>query len=147
VSGTDDAIWRRIKLIPFTVTIPEAERDPELRKKLEKELPGILRWAVEGCLEWQKMGLGVPPEVKAATAGYRAEMDTITSFIDECCVKIPGAKTRAKALYDRFLFWCAETGEEEVSMKVFGSRLKEQFTRERGTSGYYYSDIGLKDDE
>jgi putative DNA primase/helicase len=147
VSGTDDAIWRRIKLIPFMVTIPEKDRDPELKTKLEKELPGILRWAVEGCLEWQRTGLRAPAEVKAATAGYRAEMDTITGFIDEWCVISPEAKVKSSFLYERFMVWCSETGEEVVSPKIFGSRLKELFTRERVSKGIYYSGIGLKDDE
>ena len=73
IHGTDLAIWRRIRLIPFLVTIPEEKQDRELVSKLKEELPGILNWAIKGCLAWQKDGLGVPEEVKAATDEYRKE--------------------------------------------------------------------------
>lgn len=81
IQGTDHAIWRRIRLIPFTVTIPEPERDKQLGEKLLAELPGILRWAVEGCSAWQQEGLESPLAVKGATGEYRAEMDTVAQFI------------------------------------------------------------------
>jgi putative DNA primase/helicase len=63
IRNTDHAIWRRIRLVPFTVTIPEAERDKDLPDKLRRELPGILAWAVQGCLDWQREGLGMPEPV------------------------------------------------------------------------------------
>jgi putative DNA primase/helicase len=72
VQGTDHAIWRRIRLLPFIVTIPVAEQDKRLAEKLQSELPGILRWAVEGCLAWQQEGLEPPLVVKRATGDYRA---------------------------------------------------------------------------
>src|SRR5215208_777870 len=85
VRGTDTAIWRRLRLIPFEQTIPPAEQDKKLPQKLEAELPGILAWCVEGCLEWQREGLQAPEEVRKATAGYRSEMDVIGAFLqDEC---------------------------------------------------------------
>jgi putative DNA primase/helicase len=68
IRGTDLAIWRRIRLVPFTVTIPEEEKDPQLADKLRAELPGILNWAVEGLAVWQREGLGVPVAVERATA-------------------------------------------------------------------------------
>jgi hypothetical protein len=91
VKGTDHAIWRRIKLVPFEVTIPEAEQDKKLAAKLRAELPGILSWIVRGCLEWQRYGLGESEEVKAATTSYRDDMDNLAGFIqDRCVVVIPG---------------------------------------------------------
>src|SRR5437867_6039937 len=75
IRGTDKAIWDRIRLVPFTVRIPDAEQDKALGEKLRAELPGILRWVVDGCLAWQRDGLGMPAEVQEATATYRAEMD------------------------------------------------------------------------
>ena len=86
VQGTDHAIWRRIRLLPFTVTIPAAEQDKRLTERLQGELPGILRWAVEGCRLWQHEGLEPPSAVKRATGDYQAEMDVIAAFIQDCCV-------------------------------------------------------------
>src|SRR4029079_2313008 len=82
ISGSDHGIWRRIRLVPCTVTIPEHERDPRLTAKLADELRGILAWAVRGCLEWREHGLGVPDEVRAATASYREEMDVFGGFLE-----------------------------------------------------------------
>jgi putative DNA primase/helicase len=80
IRGTDTAIWRRIRLVPFTVEIPEGERDPELPNRLRAELPGILAWAVQGCLLWLESGLGVPDQVRAATDAYRRESDILGAF-------------------------------------------------------------------
>ena len=84
IYGVDHAIWRRVKLIPFTVTIPDEEQDKELPEKLRKELPAILSWAVMGCLEWQQVGLKEPTEVTVATETYRSEMDILGEFFEEC---------------------------------------------------------------
>jgi putative DNA primase/helicase len=73
IKETKDAIWRRLRLIPFTVRIPDEEQDKELPRKLRVESPGILAWCVRGCLEWQRHGLAEPDEVKAATKKYRIE--------------------------------------------------------------------------
>ena len=77
IKGTDYGIWRRIKTVPFTVTIPESERDKTLPEKLLAELPGILNWAIQGCLEWQREDLGTPDEVTEATNEYRHDMDSL----------------------------------------------------------------------
>jgi hypothetical protein len=83
VKGTDHAIWRRIRLISFNVTISPEEEDKELLAKLRAELPGILAWAVRGCLEWQRKGLDVPEEVTVATAEYREDQDFFGAFIED----------------------------------------------------------------
>jgi putative DNA primase/helicase len=83
--NVDEAMRRRIHLVPFTVTIPPAERDKELFEKLKPEWPGILRWAVDGCLEWQEIGLAPPPAIIAATDEYLAEEDALARWIEECC--------------------------------------------------------------
>lgn len=126
VRGTDTGIWRRIKTVPFDVTIPKEDRDPALSAKLRAELPGILRWAVEGCLAWQSEGLGEPEEVKAATAEYKAEMDVLAGFIEERCVTGPGAWTRFADLYAEYERWCQESGETTEKKRTFGTRLKER---------------------
>ena len=85
IKGTDNAIWRRVRLIPFNVTIPDAQQDRQLPLKLKDEWPGILRWAVEGCLKWQQEELGLPKAVEVANQEYRSEMDILAPFIEDCC--------------------------------------------------------------
>jgi putative DNA primase/helicase len=92
IRGTDHAIWRRIHLIPFNVQIPKKEQDRELPEKLKAELPGILNWALEGCLMWQEHGLEPPQEVQTATEEYREEMDPLGDFLAECCTLLQDFK-------------------------------------------------------
>ena len=85
IRGTDHAIWRRIRLIPFNVTIPDAKMDKHLIGKLRAEWPGILNWAVRGGLLWQAKGLKTPDRVEAATGIYRREMDVLADFFEDRC--------------------------------------------------------------
>ncbi len=145
IQGTDYAIWRRIRLIPFNVAIPEQEQDKGLPEKLRKELPGILRWAVEGCIGWQKEGLDVPAAVKRATATYREEMDVIASFIKEWCVVNEEERETAANLYEAYVKWCEEAGEQPLSKSQFGVRLTEKgFKRKRSKRERYYLGIALR---
>jgi putative DNA primase/helicase len=112
VRGGDYATWRRIKLVPFTVTIPDEEKDKALPDKLRGELPGILNWAVAGCLDWQRNGLGEPDEVREATAAYQGEQDLLGAFIAERCLTGDSAFTcKASDLYAAFCRWCEASGE------------------------------------
>jgi len=86
IRGTTHASWRRIKLVPFTVTIPDGEKDKALPEKLKAGLPGILNWSPRGCLDWQREGFAEPDEVRQATANHRSEQDLLAGFIEECCV-------------------------------------------------------------
>lgn len=135
VRGTDHGIWRRIKLIPFTVVIPDQNQDKELPNKLLAELPGILNWALLGCLEWQRDGLGEPSAVKAATADYRNEMDVLGDFIAERCIIGDRMKAGATQLFDAYKAWCESTGERQLTMKRFAMQLEERgFRSERNTT-------------
>ena len=134
VRGTDEGIWRRIRLIPFEVAIPGDKQDHKLPAKLRAELPGILAWAVQGCLDWQRDGLGTPAEVKAATEAYRAEMDVIAEFLAESCVMTPNAEATKTALYAAYQTWCESSGERSLSKIAFGRRIKERGIAE-GTTG------------
>jgi len=72
IRGSDDGIWRRIREIPFNRQFTEAEQDKELMTILTEELPGILNWAIEGCLLWQANGLSAPASVTASVSEYRS---------------------------------------------------------------------------
>jgi putative DNA primase/helicase len=123
IRGTDYAIWRRIRLIPFTVTIPPEEQIPNLAEQLKEELSGILNWALEGLRDWLANGLQPPPEVTEATEAYRAEMDIVGLFVQDACVTDPKAVTPSKTLYEAFREWCAENGYEPFGQTAFGRRL------------------------
>ncbi len=135
VRGTDTAIWRRLRLIPFEQAVPPAEQDKHLPQKLEAELPGILRWAVEGCLEWQREGLKAPEEVRKATGQYRSEMDVIGAFLQDECEIAPAHKEPFTALYKRYEEWCEEGGERAETRRKFNARLKERGHFEARRSG------------
>ncbi len=148
IRGTDRAIWRRIRLVPFTVTIPEEKQDNELGDKLAEELPGILAWAVQGCLAWQREGLGVPDTVADATQSYRDEMDRLGGFLADCCVLTPKAQGGASELYQAYTDWCDANGERAVSGTRFGRQLAARgFDKERKHSGWAYYGLGLATQE
>ena len=126
VKGTDAAIWRRIHLIPFDATFAVDEQDHELTDKLKTELPGILTWAVRGCLAWQKEGLCPPDAVRAATDSYRDAMDVLAGFFEEACVLEDRAEVEAKELYERYTRWAEESGERRLAKNVFGRQLQER---------------------
>jgi len=136
VRGTDHGIWRRIRLVPFAVTIPPERRDKRLLEQLRAELPGILAWAVRGCLAWQREGLGIPPEVLAATESYREEMDVLAGFLAEHCISQGGAFVETKELYAAYGTWAEGAGEKKLSKKWLAMRLAERgFTSGRGLRG------------
>jgi putative DNA primase/helicase len=126
IQGTDDAIWDRIRLIPFTQRFDGDRQDPRLPEKLRAEMPGVLAWMVEGCLEWQEHGLGEPESVREATDQYRAEMDTLAAFIEDRCVVREGSVAPATPLYKQYQMWCDDAGEKPETQKMFGMRLRER---------------------
>jgi len=136
VRGTDMGIWRRIRLIPFTVTITESERDPNLQAKLEAELPGIFNWSLVGLHEYQAHGLGEPIAVSDATEEYRVEMDILGTFISEMCKVADSETVEVRALYLAYSGWCEDYGERPLPQRAFAIRLKERgFIPSRGRTG------------
>jgi P4 family phage/plasmid primase-like protien len=114
IRGTDHGIWRRISLIPWTVTMPEDKRRPrhEVLAEFRAELPGILNWAIRGYLEMQAIGgLKPPAGVRAATAEYQSESDQFGQFMAECMVVDRAGETTLKALLNTYQFWCDQNGE------------------------------------
>jgi putative DNA primase/helicase len=126
IRGTDYGLWRRIRLVPFNVTIPPAEQDPYLADALKTELPGILRWAIQGCFAWQEHRLGYPQEVRAATDAYRRDMDLIGDFIADRCILGADEEITSKELYDAYTGWARDDGEKILSAKAFGLCLQER---------------------
>lgn len=125
VRGTDHAIWRRIRLLPFNTTIPDAEKDPQLPEKLRAEAPGILAWAVRGCLIWQRERLGLTPEIAAATQEYRGAEDTLASFIDDVLVRDAQGFVTSKDIYRNYESWCHDHGEKVWSGRALSNALIE----------------------
>lgn len=148
IKGSDYGIWRRIKLIPFTVTIPYAERDPNLMDKLRKEREGILNWMIEGCLLWQKERLGEPEEIKNATEEYQEEMDLIGSFINECCIleKSGELKITSSDLYRAYMGWCEKNSERPYTQRIFALHLQNMGVgKERTNKARYWTGIGVRE--
>jgi putative DNA primase/helicase len=131
--NVDEAVRRRFNLVPFTVTIPKTERDPNLPEKLVAEWPGILAWAIEGCLEWQRIGLAPPPAVLDATEEYLADEDAIGRFLDErCATGDLFAIEEVQDLFASWRDWCATTGEYAGTVRRFSQNLEARhFARER----------------
>jgi putative DNA primase/helicase len=104
----DEGIRRRFLLVPFTVLIPPAVRDPDLAEKLKAEWPAILRWMVDGCLEWQRVGLVVPTIVRDATKEYLADQDVLTQWADENLVKDGNGFVLTRVLFASWKLWAGE---------------------------------------
>lgn len=145
IRGTDFGIWRRIRLVPFTVTIPEAEQDRELTSKLRAEWPAILRWAVAGCLDWQRNGLQAPGDVLVATETYRADQDVLGEWLQDRCITGNSYTARASDLYHAYKDWATGRGEYVESQTRFGTRLAERgFGKDRDSGNrVVYRGIGL----
>jgi putative DNA primase/helicase len=144
VRGTDEGIWRRIKLVPFAVQIPPEEVDRSLPLKLKAEAAGILAWAVRGCIEWQAGGLAEPAAVTSATDEYRSEMDVFAGFLAEKCFVADGVRAKSGDLYLAYTGWCRETGNVQLSSNKFGRLLTERgFGSEKANSTAWRLGVGL----
>lgn len=135
IKETSNGIWRRVRLVPFTVTIPESERDHDLPRKLEAEAAGILNWALSGARIWYQEGLGSCPAVDRATSEYRVEMDIISDWLSQYELNPKGWITAA-GLYASYKGYCEENGERAMSQKRLAVILKERgFSNEKGANG------------
>jgi putative DNA primase/helicase len=132
LSGVDEAIRRRMHLVPFNVTIPEKDRDLELPEKLKAEWPGILAWMLDGCLTWQADGLDPPESVRAATEKYLAAEDTFERWRDDCTMPDPNAWEASADLWHSWKRWAEAAGEFVGTQKRFSQTLEERaFTAAR----------------
>jgi putative DNA primase/helicase len=145
---TSDAFWRRLKLIPFTVTVPKEKRDTNLTLRLCQELPGILAWALEGFRIWREEGLQEPPEVLRAVEEYRHEADTLSLFLDECCDRWEGGSVQALPLWEAYRAFIDARGFVGVNAKQFSLELRSRgFEPKRKNSAIYYWGLSLRGHE
>lgn len=133
VRGTDDGIWRRMRIIPWLASVTPSQMDPALPAKLDAEAPGILAWIVRGAVEWQRIGLGDPVAVTAATQSYRDESDPLGEFFALRCVFEGNAKVARKMLRGVYESFCEENGTKPIDAKSFAKRLREKGVDDGGT--------------
>jgi len=146
IRGIDAAIWNRLHLIPFDVTIGPAEIDRELPAKLAAEAEGILSWMVAGAQRWYDDGLGRPSEVSAAGDEWRHASNQVGRFVDECCIVLLTAEVKARNLYGAYKKWADEAGERAESETKFSLRLGALgFQRQHRREGMIYSGIGFRE--
>ena len=142
ISGTDNGIWRRINIIPFTVTI--VERDDLLDDKLWAEREGVLNWLVQGCLMWQRDGLCPSQEVLDANDEYRKDEDTLAEFLVERCSQEPG-ETKLADLYLTHCQWLAPSQSKPWQRKAFAAALRERgFSSRHTNAGVVFGGIKVR---
>ena len=125
VTGQDEGIWRRLRLVPWDVIIPPEERDEGLPDRLALELDAILAWLVAGYADWRHQGLADPQRVTEATAAYRAESDALSRFLDEKCLAGHG-QVGSTDLYQAWMKWCADQGEDPGTQKAMVTALENR---------------------
>lgn len=143
ITGSDNGIWRRIKLIPFDVVFPEAEQDKKLPAKLAEELPGILNWAIAGCLDWQRDGMREPAIVQAATSEYSVEMDEVGQFIEDYCQQGGDFMAPGGELFKAFQ---EAVPNSRINNHSFGARLRQKgfLNHDPATGKEYRTNKGKK---
>jgi len=123
VAGDDPAAWRRIRVVPFDVTIPEPDRDVHLGDRLQLAADAILRWALDGWVDYRDHGMQTPDAVVRATDAYQRSSDDVRRFIEAECIAYPHMWVALADLWDRWEHWRADDGAEPVSKRAFGEAL------------------------
>lgn len=143
--SVDEAIRRRFNLVPFTVHIPPEERDERLTDKLKAEWPGILAWMVQGCLDWQRLGLDPPAVVKSATAEYLEAEDALSSWIDDKCDRSEQSRESSTDLFLSWKSWADAAGEFAGSQKRFSQKLEDRgFEKIKDRHGRSFTGLRLR---
>lgn len=141
-------MWRRVALVPFDVTIPDAQRDARLLEKLKAEGPGILNWALEGLRQWQSGGLALPRKIEAATAAYRDEQDIIGEWLNAHCNTGAGHAAKKDAVYCAYRNWALHNGHNPLAQGRLTRRLSERGYKplpdKRTLGGLSLNDEGVK---
>ncbi len=126
VTGTDEGIWRRLRLVPWEVVIPAADRDEDLPDKLTAELDAVLAWLVTGYRDMRTSGLADPGKVTAATAAYRDESDAVHRFLSQRCLTGPGLSAGSSDLFTAWAKWCADEGEDPGTQTAFAATMQNK---------------------
>jgi putative DNA primase/helicase len=144
--GVDEAIRRRVQLVPFLQNIPAEERDKHLPEKLRAEWPAILRRLIDGCLAWQREGLNPPKSVREASEEYLNAEDVLGQWLEERCVVARAIEfTKVSVLYTDWRQWCERGGLPVGSTKAFSQRLGERgFQSDHKRGGRGFVGIGLR---
>lgn len=143
--SVDEAIQSRFRIIEFSYFFPPEERDPHFGDKLRAEWPRILNWMVQGCLEWQDAGLGLPERIERATTDYLQSEDEFADWLNECAMPDPDATMRAGDAYKNFRVWCEARGTYVPSQKSFGRKLKDRgFASVRTATARMVKGLSLK---
>lgn len=150
IRGTDPGIWRRVKLIPFTVSF-DADMpggrlpDLDLEAKLLAEAPGILNWLVAGCRKWRARGLAEPPRIKEVVSDYRSEMDTLGWFLGDATAADPARRELLSTLYGKYVEWCRTNNSNPLSIRKFSAQLGDRgFLTEKSNSKVFKRGLRLK---
>ncbi|MEX6266219.1 phage/plasmid primase, P4 family [Staphylococcus saprophyticus] len=146
VRGRDEGIWRRFIIIPFDKQIPLHEIDRDLTKKLKRELPAIMRWCVDGFLEWQRIGLSEPAIIKEQRDEYRVEMDSIAMFVEECCEVNLLQKVKASELFNAYDNWAKENHQHIMSSTKFGREMAKRYERKKYQGNRFYYGINISNE-
>jgi putative DNA primase/helicase len=146
VRATDYAMWRRLRVIPFGIRIPKDDVDRKLPEKLRAELPGILAWAIAGCLQWQREGLEEPAAVLEAARQWRRDADHVKRFFTEKIALTPNVDTSAATMHNEFLGWCKQNGEAPMSAADLKTQLTEKcdMTHKRTKVGSMWVDVTIR---
>ena len=142
IRNPDNAMRRRLHLLPMTYKPPAPDR--ELQAALLAEAPGILAWAIEGCLAWQREGLGACEAMTKATAEYFAEQDLTAQWLAERCEPVRYSEVASSALYRDWQAWATERGEQPGTNKTFSAALEPFHAKRRGKTGMMFFDLRLK---
>ena len=137
ITDSTESIWSRVRMIPFTVTIKESDRDIRLPEKLRNEAPGILNWMLAGYKEYQRIGLAEPEEVRVATAEYRENEDTFADFISLMCNLDPTLSCESSSLYEAYRKWMGWEAPDEdiISQRKFGFEMNDRgFKRDKDSA-------------
>lgn len=145
IVGTDEGIWDKVIFVPFKRYFAPEERDRRLLEKLKEELPGILQWAIRGCLEWQKQGLNVPESLKQATEDYRREQNVLGHFVEDELIENDKLKAACGQMYEHYKGWADSNGEYQMTATEFKERMEQRYGEPKRTSaGKFWMGVGIE---